>query len=96
MHRDFQSRNLMVHQGRLWLIDFQGMRFGPPAYDLAGFDRSLREAARKPYSRVSLNSTGRLLGLSRGEITGVFEHTSRPCGFAATSRCLGPTVFSAR
>lgn len=35
MHRDFQSRNLMVHQGRLWLIDFQGMRFGPPAYDLA-------------------------------------------------------------
>jgi N-acetylmuramate 1-kinase len=35
LHRDFQSRNLMVHQGRLWLIDFQGMRFGPPAYDLA-------------------------------------------------------------
>lgn len=35
IHRDFQSRNLMVHRGRLWLIDFQGMRFGPPAYDLA-------------------------------------------------------------
>lgn len=35
MHRDFQSRNLMVHGGALWIIDFQGMRFGPPAYDLA-------------------------------------------------------------
>jgi N-acetylmuramate 1-kinase len=35
MHRDFQSRNLMVYQGRLWVIDFQGMRFGPPTYDLA-------------------------------------------------------------
>lgn len=35
LHRDFQSRNLMVHRGRLWLIDFQGMRFGPPVYDLA-------------------------------------------------------------
>lgn len=34
-HRDFQSRNLMVHRGGLGLIDFQGMRFGPPAYDLA-------------------------------------------------------------
>jgi len=35
IHRDFQSRNLMVHGGRLRLLDFQGMRYGPPAYDLA-------------------------------------------------------------
>lgn len=35
MHRDFQSRNLMVTKGKLRVIDFQGMRFGPPAYDLA-------------------------------------------------------------
>ncbi len=34
-HRDFQSRNVMVFQGKLKLIDFQGMRFGPPTYDLA-------------------------------------------------------------
>lgn len=35
MHRDFQSRNIMIHRGTLRLIDFQGMRFGPPVYDLA-------------------------------------------------------------
>lgn len=35
IHRDFQSRNIMVRAQALRLIDFQGMRFGPPAYDLA-------------------------------------------------------------
>jgi hypothetical protein len=35
MHRDFQSRNLMVKDGDIRIIDFQGARFGPLAYDLA-------------------------------------------------------------
>jgi aminoglycoside/choline kinase family phosphotransferase len=35
VHRDFQSRNLMVKDGLLYLIDFQGARLGPPQYDLA-------------------------------------------------------------
>jgi len=35
LHRDFQSRNLMVKGDLLYLIDFQGARLGPPQYDLA-------------------------------------------------------------
>lgn len=35
IHRDFQSRNILVCARELRIIDFQGMRFGPPAYDLA-------------------------------------------------------------
>ena len=35
LHRDFQSRNLMVRGEELYLIDFQGARLGPSAYDLA-------------------------------------------------------------
>ena len=35
MYRDFQSRNVMVNQGKIWFIDFQGSMQGPPQYDVA-------------------------------------------------------------
>jgi aminoglycoside/choline kinase family phosphotransferase len=38
-HRDYHSRNLMVHDGRLWLIDYQDARLGPDTYDLASLLR---------------------------------------------------------
>ncbi len=34
VHRDLQSQNVMVRDGEPFLIDFQGMRFGSPFYDL--------------------------------------------------------------
>jgi aminoglycoside/choline kinase family phosphotransferase len=38
-HRDYHSRNLMVHESRLYLIDFQDARLGPDTYDLASLLR---------------------------------------------------------
>jgi len=35
IHRDCQSRNIMVKEGRFYFIDFQGARPGPVQYDLA-------------------------------------------------------------
>lgn len=35
VHRDFQSRNIMIHNGSAYLIDYQGLRWGRPEYDLA-------------------------------------------------------------
>lgn len=34
-HRDYQTRNLMLKQDRLYIIDFQDARMGPSSYDLA-------------------------------------------------------------
>lgn len=38
-HRDFHSRNLILHRGRLFMIDFQDARMGPAQYDLASLLR---------------------------------------------------------
>jgi hypothetical protein len=35
LHRDFQSRNVMIQDGRVRIIDYQGGRLGPLGYDLA-------------------------------------------------------------
>jgi aminoglycoside/choline kinase family phosphotransferase len=34
MHRDFQSQNIMISAEEVRVIDYQGARMGPPAYDL--------------------------------------------------------------
>jgi N-acetylmuramate 1-kinase len=38
-HRDYHSRNLMLHRGSLFIIDFQDARMGPDTYDLASLLR---------------------------------------------------------
>ena len=38
-HRDYHSRNLMLHRQQLYLIDYQDARLGPDTYDLASLLR---------------------------------------------------------
>jgi aminoglycoside/choline kinase family phosphotransferase len=38
-HRDYHSRNLMLHNGSLYIIDFQDARMGPDTYDLVSLLR---------------------------------------------------------
>ena len=38
-HRDYHSRNLMLHEGNLYIIDFQDARMGPDTYDLVSLLR---------------------------------------------------------
>ena len=47
LYRDFQSKNLMLHQDKIFLIDFQGARLGPVYYDLAAL-------INDPYTEIPL------------------------------------------
>ncbi|MEW6738956.1 MAG: sugar phosphate nucleotidyltransferase [Nitrospirota bacterium] len=54
IHRDFQSQNIMITKGIPRLIDYQGARIGPPAYDIASM-------LWDPYFRLAEGMRERLL-----------------------------------
>lgn len=54
VHRDCQSQNIMLHEGKAWLIDFQGMRYGRMEYDLASL-------IYDPYMQLSETERNNLL-----------------------------------
>lgn len=54
LHRDFQSQNLMIHQDRVRIVDFQGARLGPLGYDLASL-------LNDPYAGLSADFKEELL-----------------------------------
>jgi aminoglycoside/choline kinase family phosphotransferase len=55
-HRDYHSRNLMVRDGRLAIIDFQDARLGPDTYDLVSL-------LRDSYVALSATDVDALIGL---------------------------------
>ena len=64
MHRDFQSRNIMIAQGRIGIIDFQGGRLGPMAYDLASLLIDPYVDLPPDLQQALVTDTVRQLGLS--------------------------------
>ena len=52
-HRDYHSRNLMLHDGSLYIIDFQDARMGPDTYDLASLLRDSYVDITRPQARRS-------------------------------------------
>ncbi len=62
LHRDFQSRNLMICQEEIKIIDFQGSRLGPLAYDLASL-------LNDPYVNMPHSWRRELLSKYLGEVT---------------------------
>ncbi len=93
IHRDLQSRNIMVKDKRVFFIDFQGGRMGPVQYDLASLiidpyvqlPYPLREQL-KTYCRKKLSS---IISLN-GE---VFEKGFRYCSITRNLQILGAFGF---
>ncbi len=64
-HRDFHSANLMVHKGKVVIIDWQDARFGPPCYDIASLLRdSYRDIGHGWKGLASAN----LIGMGGGNM----------------------------
>ena len=63
VHRDFQSTNVLWKGGEPVIIDFQGMRLGPAAYDLASllYDPyvKLSEGERRALAKLYAKAGGR-------------------------------------
>lgn len=55
VHRDFQSENVMVRGGEVYLIDYQGLRLGRPEYDVASL-------LYDPYVEITPSQRDELLG----------------------------------
>src|SRR6266576_2944810 len=93
VHRDFQSQNIIIHNGQANLIDFQGMRPGLAEYDLASL-------LYDPYVDLSETERAELITYyreqqSKSETTrdGDFDSKLRLCAMQRLMQALGAYGF---
>ena len=105
IHRDLQSRNIMVRGDRFWFIDFQGGRLGPIQYDLASLlidpyvalppelTIELRDYAVLEMRRRYGTDTQRFV--TGYELCAITRNLQALGAFAFLSRCKGKRAFEA-
>jgi aminoglycoside/choline kinase family phosphotransferase/dTDP-glucose pyrophosphorylase len=104
MHRDFQSRNIMLNKGKIYFIDFQGGRLGPLQYDLASLlidpytalpaglqDELLHYAVAAAQQRFGIDKRRFLNGYGFCALSRNLQILG---AFAFLSRVKGKTVFA--
>ncbi|MBF0229637.1 MAG: phosphotransferase [Desulfamplus sp.] len=101
MHRDMQSRNIMVKDGQYFFIDFQSARRGPLQYDLASLlidpyvnleedirEKILYECVNEIEQKVQ-KSIGKVQRLIGEESTENFIKSYRYCSLTRNMQMLG-------
>jgi len=94
IHRDFQSQNIMIAKGVPRLIDYQGARIGPPAYDVVSL-------LWDPYHRLESGLRERLLAYyieqmkekGAGFNEGAFRDSLLTCRLQRHMQALGAYGF---
>ena len=93
MHRDFQSRNIMLKGNTVYFIDFQGGRIGPIQYDLAAL-------LIDPYVELPLDLQNRLLDYSIKKLSEIipldsakFRTCYHYCALARNLQILGAYAY---
>ena len=76
MFRDFQSRNIMLREGKPWFIDYQGGRQGALQYDLASLLYDSKADIPEPVREVLINEyldeLGKIYPVDRSEFRQYF------------------------
>ena len=96
MYRDFQARNIMLHDGELWYIDFQGGRRGPLEYDLASFAWQARARYPEDLRRALVDTYMDALGKHMPVDRDVFLERLRIFVLFRTLQVLGAYGFRGR
>ena len=97
-HRDYHSRNLMLHAGQLYIIDFQDARMGPDTYDLVSLlrdsymDFSEREVDELIAFFLALRGVGADRG-GAGNEAGVFRRRFDLMALQRNLKALGTFGF---
>ncbi|MGM0655161.1 MAG: aminoglycoside phosphotransferase family protein, partial [Thermodesulfobacteriota bacterium] len=96
MHRDCQSKNIMIHDGHPWFIDFQSARPGPIQYDLASLLIDPYVTLSRAVRDQLLNYALEKIGLKVSFDIDAFMHSFRYCCISRTLQMLGAFGFLTR
>ena len=95
MHRDMQSRNIMIHNNHVYFIDFQSARTGPLQYDLASLLIDPYVNLKDQIKNDLLQYTMEKLKLSEDERQGFLE-CYQYCCLTRNLQFLGAFSFLSR